>query len=493
MTNAITPWERNKTLTKEEIPFNPVLTFLSEDNKEKIHQSALSVLEDTGMILQHDGALKLLQEAGARVDEAGVVRIPSRLVAGAVSSAPRNIPIYDRNGNHVMDLGGRRAYYGTGSDLIYAVDSEKMERHQTTIDDVARAARVCDALPNIDFIMSFAHPHELNPQRAYLESFWAMTRNSAKPIVNTAESRHDLREIWKISKILRGGEEALRQKPFWIHYAEPISPLKHPFLSVDKLMFCAEKGMPVIYSPAPIAGSTAPMTIAGHVVQGLAESFFGLVIHQLLAEGAPFLMGMGPAVLDMVTSQCSYNAPEYLMAYMAIVEMSHYFDIPNWGYAGTSDSQIPDQQAAFEAGLLTFMASTAGSNLNHDVGYLDFGRSGSLEMVVILDEVIDQIRRIQRGIPVADESIGLDVIREAGREGHFLLHDHTLKHLRSTQWRAKLLNRQGYEKWAESGQNSLLDQARIKMHKIIAEHQPQPVPEEKAIEIQQRMAQFKAS
>ena len=88
--------------------------------------------------------------------------------------------------------------------------------------------------------------------------------------------------------------------PYTIHYAEPISPLKHPHSSVDRLIFCAEKGMPAIYSPAPIAGSTAPMTIAGHVVQGLAECLFGLVIHQLTAKGAPFLMGIGTAIVALI-------------------------------------------------------------------------------------------------------------------------------------------------------------------------------------------------
>ncbi len=128
-----------------------------------------------------------------------------------------------------------------------------------------------------------------------------MANNSTKPIVCTAECHDDLYEMWQIAKIIRDGDENLRAKPYFIHYAEPISPLKHPADSLDKLIFCAEKGIPAIYSPAPIAGSTAPMTLAGHVVQGLAECFCGLVIHQLKAEGAPFLMGMGPAVLDMVT------------------------------------------------------------------------------------------------------------------------------------------------------------------------------------------------
>ena len=191
----------------------------------------------------------------------------------------------------------------------------------------------------------------------------------------------------------------------------------------------------VVYSPAPISGSTAPMTIAGHAVQGLSECFCGLVIHQLKAKGAPFVMGTGPAVLDMATVQCSYNAPEYLMAYLASIEMSHFYDLPNWGYAGTSDSQIPDGQASLEAGLLTFMSAMAGSNLNHDVGYLDFGRTGSLEMIVILDEIIDQIRRLYQGIPVNAVMLALDVIGEVGSEGNFLTHEHTLKHLRSTQWK----------------------------------------------------------
>ena len=286
-----------------------------------------------------------------------------------------------------------------------------------------------DALPNIDFIMSFAHPHELEPDTAYLESFRCMAANSIKPIVNTAKDRTDLEKIWEIGTIFRGSEAAHTKMPYTIHYAEPISPLKHPHSSVDRLMFCAEKGMPAIYSPAPIAGSTAPMTIAGHVVQGLAESLFGLVIHQLTKAGAPFLVGIGTAVLDMSTSQCSYNAPEYLMAYMAMVEMSHFLNLPNWGYAGTSDSQLPDGQATFEAGLMTYMSMIAGSNLNHDIGYLDFGLTGSLEMIVIMDEVVDQLRRMQQGIPVNDETLAVEVIAEGGKQGEFLSHPHTLKHL----------------------------------------------------------------
>lgn len=470
--------------------FKPELKVLSQEDKEKIFHAALDVLEDIGMQLFHGEALALMEKAGCLVDEKQTVKISREQVQKAIASAPENIPVYNREGKHVMDLGGRRAYFGTGSDLMYAFDADKKERHLTRLADIERSAKVCDALPNIDFIMSFAHPQELHPDVAYLESFRCMAVNSIKPIVNTAKDRNDLEAIWEICKIIRGSEAAFRQKPYTIQYAEPISPLKHPHSSIDKLIFCAEKGMPVIYSPAPIAGSTAPMTIAGHVVQGLAESLFGLVVHQLTAEGAPFLMGIGTAVLDMSTSQCSYNAPEYLMAYLAAVEMSHHLNLPNWGYAGTSDAQIPDGQATFEAGLMSYVSLVSGSNLNHDVGYLDFGLTGSLEMVVIMDEVISQIRRMHQGILINEETLAIQVIREGGQRGEFLSHPHTLTHLRATQWRPRLMNRMGHEQWYLSGGKDLLSRAQEQLKKILEMHHVPQIHADKSLQIQACLDRF---
>jgi len=471
--------------------FRPELKILATQDKEKIFDAALQVLENVGMQLHHKEARTLLAGAGCTIEADRCVKIPRDQVKMAIDSAPDTIPIFNRLGERVMALGGRRAYFGTGSDLMYAYDVGQGERHLTQLDDIARAARVCDALANIDFIMSFAHPHEIAPKMAYLESFRCMAANSIKPIVNTADDRHDLKAMWEISCMFREGETGFREKPYTIHYAEPISPLKHPFSSVDRLIFCAEVGMPVIYSPAPIAGSTAPMTIAGHVVQGLAECLFGLVIHQLKAKGAPFLVGIGPAVLDMSTSQCSYNAPEYLMAYLAAVEMGHHLNLPNWGYAGTSDSQLPDGQATFEAGLLSYMSLVAGSNLNHDVGYLDFGLTGSLDMLVIMDEIIDQLRRMQQGIPVNDETLAVQVIQEGAKQGEFLSHPHTLTHLRTTQWRGQLINRIGHDQWEQAGRKDLLTKAHERLNQILDSHQPQPIETAATEAIQACLERFK--
>lgn len=463
--------------------WQPALRFLSTDNAEEIHSTAMEILEDIGQRVMHPEAIELLKTAGCEI-EGDTVKISSELVKQCVESAPKNISVFNREGEPAMDLGGRRAYFGTGSDLNNTLDSVSGDRHKSLLEDVRRVARVCDALPNIDFVMSSAHPSDIPPERAFLESFFAMVSNTSKPTVATAAGRKDLAGIWEIARIVRGGGGNLKDKPYFVYYGEPVSPLRHSFDSLDKLLFCAEKAIPAIYSPAPISGSTAPVTIAGHIAQGLAECFCGLAIHQLRNPDAPFLMGMGAAVLDMQTGQCSYNAPEYLMAYMGTIEMSHYYNLPSWGYAGTSDSQVPDGQATFEAGLLSFLSTFAGANLNHDVGYLDFGLTGSLEMMVISNEQIGMIRRMKQGIPVNKDTLAIDAIREAAPKANFLTHKHTRKHLRKTQWRPEITNRLGYDGWIKAGKPTYVGRAAKKLGDILDTHKPIPLPNDMAQEIE---------
>jgi trimethylamine--corrinoid protein Co-methyltransferase len=220
-----------------------------------------------------------------------------------------------------------------------------------------------------------------------------------------------------------------------------------------------------------LAGATAPITVAGHTAQGLSESLFGLVVHQLRRPGAPFLLGVGPAVLDLVTAQSSYNAVEYLMTYMCAVEMAKWLDIPNWGYAGTSDSQTLDAQAGMEATQITFLAMQAGSNLSHDVGYLDFGLTGSLEEIVLVDEFISMNRRLLSGIEVDRGTLALEAIAEVGPGGHYMTHDHTYRYMRAVQWRPTILNRYGRDKWLAEGSLDIAERARRKALHLLETHQ----------------------
>ncbi len=460
---------------QEATPRAGQLTYLTEQNKQDIYDAALEIISDIGMRVHHAEVRELLLAAGCQIEGGDRVRIPAELVAKARETVPSRIEIYSRDGEPAMSLGGYDSYFGTGSDLMSTWDVETGEHRTSTLADVGVAARLCDALPNIDFIMSSAYPNDVDPHASYVESFRAMMRDCAKPLVMTSENATDLEVMWKIACALRGGAEELRAKPYFTMYLEPVSPLSHPVDSLDKLLFCADWGIPAIYSPAPLAGATAPITVAGHTAQGVAESLFGMVIHQLRKPGAPFLFGIGPAVLDMATSQSSYNAPEYLMTFLCQIEMARWLDIPNWGYGGTSDSQVVDAQAGMEIAELAFICMAAGSNLNHDVGYLDFGLTAALEQIVIVDEYVSMNRRLFAGVEVSPETLAIDTIREVGPGGDFLSTKHTARHFRKAQWRPTILNRQGYARWLEEGGLDLREKARRKVAEVLDTHVPKPV------------------
>ncbi len=158
-------------------PFRPTVSFLSSEDRSRIEQAALQILESIGMNVLHAEARELLAAAGCTVT-GEAVKIPPQLVREAIDSAPSSIQIFDRRGEQVMDLGGRRTHFGTGSDLLWSIDLDGRSRREVTTEDVRRAARVCDAMPNIDFVMSFANPGEIDPHRAYLASFEAMATSS---------------------------------------------------------------------------------------------------------------------------------------------------------------------------------------------------------------------------------------------------------------------------------------------------------------------------
>ncbi len=466
------------------------LSYLTDDDKTAIYEAALEIMGTIGQRVHHPEALELLRAAGAEIVEPDLVKIPRELVEKARRTAPAVIEVYDRAGEHAMSLGRYNAYFGNGSAVTSVYDVETGEHRPTVLADGEMAARLCDALPQVDFVMAYAHPGDYRSARRAAPELPCDGEEHDEAIVRGRGERRDLAAMTDIAAAVRGGDGDLAAKPYFVLYLEPTSALSHPVESIDKLLFCADHGIPAIYSPAPLAGGTAPITIAGQICQGTAESLLGLVIHQLRRPGAPFLFGIGPAVLDMATSQSSYNAPEYLMGYVCAVELARWLDLPNWGYAGTTDAQVIDAQAGMEAAELTFLSMVIGSNLNHDLGYLDFGMTGSLEAIVLADEFLSLNRKLVAGVEVTPETLAVDVVRDVGPGGDFLAHRHTAKNVRKAQWRPTIINRQGHVRWAEEGGLDLAEKARRKALKLLETHEPAPLPAELAARIDALVAGF---
>jgi trimethylamine---corrinoid protein Co-methyltransferase len=448
---------------------------LSEDALERIHRAALEIVATVGMRIRHPVALGLLRAAGCEEHD-GLVRIPPDLVESLRAKVPSRVHVYDRDGSPAMELGGYNSYFGSGSDLMETWDIETGELRPSRLEDVERAARLCDALPNIGFVMSGAWPNELDARVAFLHTFRAMVRNTTKPLVVTVDGRRDLEVMWRIACAVRGGAQELRDRPYFIAYGESVSPLGHMDEAVDKLLFCGETGIPCLYTPAPLAGGTGPVTIAGLLAMGLAEYYQGMVVHQLAHPGAPLLFGIGPLVLDFATLQSSYCAVEFVMGHAAMIEIARWLDVPNWAYGGMTDAHSLDCQAGLEIAETALLNMMAGSNLTHDAGYQGFGLVGSLEQIVVVDEFVGMNRRLTAGIEVSDATLALNAIADVGPGGEFVSHSHTRRHYREALWRPTVLTRASRAAWEADARADLSERARRRAISLLAAHDVAELP-----------------
>ncbi|MBA7645288.1 Glycine betaine methyltransferase [subsurface metagenome] len=453
----------------------PLFRILSEDQIEEILSGSLEILEHVGVKIEDEEAVELLKKGGAYSPDGVLVRIPSFMVKRALMTAPSRIVLAGRDGKRSLVLEKDRIYFGTGSDVPFFMDPNTGKRRKTVFEDVINAARVADALSNIDFFMSLGLVSDVPPKNYDRHQFLAMMMGTTKPLVITSVDGQGLKDQFEMASLVLGGREKFRQNPLFGIYAEPISPLIHPKTTVEKVLVSAEERIPLVFVPAPSAGGTAPVTMAGILVEGIADTLAGLVISQLKNPGTGFLMGGVFTTLDLRTAVFSYGAPELLLLDAALTDISKKLGIPVFSTAGCSDAKELDQQAGLEAGLSILMAAQSGANLIHDVGYLESGLLGSLDMLVLSDEAISLVKRIMRGIRVNKETLAVDVISNVGPGGHFLDNPHTLKNFKKEIWVPTLIDRNLFDAWKSAGSRNMGDRCREKVLHILKTHQPEPM------------------
>lgn len=452
------------------------LNTISYDQFEEIHFATLEVLNRVGVRVYDQESLALLKTAGAHVD-GNLVHIPAWMVQEALASAPCRVPVFNRNGDTALSLEKGRSYYGSGSDTPFTIDIHTGQRRLSTKQDVVNSTIISDSLENIDFIMSLALASDVPTEESYIHQFEAMILNTTKPIVYTAANLKDLKKIVRIAELVAGGAETLSNRPFIILYDEPSSPLQHSKDALEKLLYLAEKKLPVIYTPAVMMGATAPVTNAGAIVVANCESLSGLVIHQLKAKGSPFIMGGGAPPMDMKTFLCSYAAPEEHLNCAIMARMAQYYNLPVFTTAGCSDSQLFDQQAGMEAGFNLLASTLAGGNLIHDLGYIGAGITSSMEMLLMCNETVGMAKRFMRGIELSPETLAVDVIEKVGPGGNYFAEEHTFKNFRQQIWAPELLNRQPYDNWKADGATDYGNRLNRKVLSIMQNHSPEKIPE----------------
>jgi len=452
---------------------------MGEQECEKIHLASVEILERIGVDVHDEKARDLLVKGGARADGLRV-SIPEYMVMKALSTTPKRITLYNRNGKVAMRAGGYNSYYGGGSDCLNILDHRTGLRRKPVLKDVKEASRLMDALPEIDFVMSAFLPEDVD-QRVYDRyQMEVMLNHTTKPIVFVTPDFEGCVAAIEMCEIVAGGAESFQHRPFATCYINVTSGLIANAEALQKCMFLAGKGLPQLYIPLNAGGVNSPATTAGCMASMNAGILLGIVLSQLVREGS--------AVAVPGWNGGPYNLQTMVGNYVLADEqgvptsMGKYYDLPVFGLGGSTDSKVLDQQSSFEATLSLMTSLLHGANIIHDVGFMDAGLQGSMQMIAICNEILGFLRATTAGVVVNQETLALDVIEELGPTGSYIGHEHTMRHYKEPFY-SKLIDKNPYSVWEKRGATTMEERASKMVDEILAKHQPESLP----VDVQQAL------
>ncbi len=434
-----------------ELTARPTLRVLSNEQIENMHLATLKVLERTGVRITHEKALELFDGAGAKIDR-DRVRIPAAVIEKAIQQSQAPLVLGRRNGEIAFSLENGRSWFGAGLDCPKYLDPTTGTRRPFTSDDCRVMATIASVLPNYAWAMTLGMAADVKAEIAdRVIAKQAMTY-CEKPLAFCCNDIESLKAIHDMALVIAGSEKAFRRAPAILHLSSPVSPLLFYDDTIERIIFCAEKGIPQILYPGLQTGGTSPATFAGTIVQGSAESLSGLALAQLVQAGAPAVYGALTTIMDMTTAVFSFGAPEMSLMTAAMSQMAQHYNLPFFGTAGCSDAKFHDDpQAAAEATFSCLSSALSQAGLIHDAGFLDHSTLISPEYLVLVNEVISMVNKYTGGILLNDETLALDVIDRVGPGGHYLTEPHTVKHLGDV-WYSQLFERSSHEDWRRNGE-----------------------------------------
>ena len=449
-------------------------TRLGRQECEHIHAASLEILDRVGVDVHDTDARELLRRGGARVD--GIrVRLSEAMVQCALNTAPHQMRLCDRNGHVVMRAGGYRSYFGGGSDCLYVLDHRTGTRRKAVLQDVVNATIVQDALSEIDFVMSMFLPSDVDGRIYDRYQMQVMLNYTTKPIVFVTPDLAGCMAAVEMCEIVAGGREAFQEHPFAACYINLTSGLIANAESLQKSMYLAKRGLPQMYIPLNAGGVNSPVTTAGCMAAMNAGTLLGIVLTQLVREGAPVAVaGWNGGPYNLQTMVGNYVLAE---EQGVATSMGKFYDLPVFGLGGATDSKMLDQQCGFEVTISLMTALLHGANIVHDLGFMDAGMQGSLALMVVANDILGFLRAATKGVQVDDETLALDVIEEFGPTGNYLEHPHTLRHFREAYY-SQLADKNVHAVWASRGATSMEARAAQRVEAILAEHHPSPLPED---------------
>ncbi|MEF8787503.1 MAG: trimethylamine methyltransferase family protein [Planctomycetota bacterium] len=442
---------------------------LSDSDVQQIAESAFKVLEESGMAVYSPTAFQALEEAGAETEpEENIVKMPRSMVEDAIASNPSSITLAsrDEDGEYDAVLEDGKVHYGTGGTAIYVLDPDTGERRESTTEDVILNARLVDRLENVHVLTLNVFPNDIkNKPDIDVNRFFHGLDNTTRHVMGGPYSLEGCKKAVKLARMVAGGEEELRERPFVSFITLLISPFKVDKDHGEITCYVAEEGLPVVVPTEPMCGTTSPVTLAGNVLTHVAETLGGITLVQAVNEGAPGICGNVGSISDLETMGNLGGCIERGMISAAVAQMAQHFELPIYSTAGTSDAKEMDVQAAYESSMSSLITAMSGANYIHDIaGLMETDLTVSYEKLVVDNEILGMTQRVLRGIEVSDETLATDMLIDKGPGEDYLAEQHTVKHMRNEFFMPELSNRKKREQY--SPDDSALARARKFVQKV---------------------------
>ncbi len=449
---------------------------LGETEIERIHKAALGLLESLGLSQAPEGMVQRVTARGGSLTEAGRLLFPSALVEAAVADLARPLTLYSRRSGYHLALTESRVHTGTGGAAPRILDLETQSYRETRIRDLYDIARVVDLQEHIHFLSRPVVCTDA-PDAFSLDvnTLYACLAGSSKHICMSITEPETVAAIADICYRVAGGETAFRARPFvTVMATHVVPPLRFATESCEVVEQAVLHGFPVQLISAGQMGATSPVTLAGSVVQAVAESLAGAVFAWLVDPEAKAIFAPKPLVSDLRTGAMCGGGGEQALVMAAAAQMGCHYGLPVSSIAGYSDAKVHDAQAGYEKCLSVTLAAQAGCTMiSHACGTLASLLGCSLESFIIDNDMLGGVLRSIHGLEVGDDSLATEVIREVVLgPGHYLGHPQTLERMERDYVYPVIADRQDPETWAEDGGLDMLARARKAAKGILEAHHP---------------------
>jgi trimethylamine--corrinoid protein Co-methyltransferase len=455
----------------------PSFNILTESQITRILDEAYDVLEKIGLLIEHQEVVEKLLNAGASTkgDQQRVL-IPRSLVESCCASAPSRVELYDRIGNLSMELTGHNVHFDPGSAAINVLDWREDIIRKPNSHDVAEFHRLTDALPNYVAQSTGLIPDDVPHEIADRWRLIIALHHCRKPVVTGTFAQEGWNPMVEMLSAIRGGKDELRKKPLAIFDVCPSPPLTWTKLGCQTLIDGANDGVPLEFVSMPLAGATAPVTLAGALVQHTAETLGGVVLTQTLNTGTPIIYGGSPAVFDMREGTTPMGAIETMMIDVGYNQIGKYLNLPTHAYMGLSDAKKVDTQAGFESSSGAILAALAGINVISGAGMMDFESCQSLVKLVVDHDICGMALRLTQGIRFRDGLLAEDLLGDLTQGDLFLTSPLTLSCLKQEQYiPSPVVDRKNLGEWERAGSNILMERAKERVQQLLSESEIEPL------------------